>query len=145
MLSFKEFCDLNFLCEGSTSNRLKEKYGIEQFEKISSDSTVYQIGYAPKSKKWYGWSHRAIFGFGVGSKVKVGDCGYQPSNKEEFLESIKKWYSDRMYKNVHYEITKEGVSVTYEIHPKKGGAVLQSAVFEKFPKNGEGVNGQQKH
>lgn len=31
------------------------------------------IGYSPRNAKWYGWSHRAVAGFGVGSKVKKGD------------------------------------------------------------------------
>lgn len=31
------------------------------------------IGYSPRHAKWYGWSHRAVAGFGVGSKVKKGD------------------------------------------------------------------------
>lgn len=26
--------------------------------------------------KWYGWSHRAMYGFGIGDKVKKGDCAY---------------------------------------------------------------------
>ena len=26
--------------------------------------------------KWYGWSHRAVYGFGIGDKVKKGDCAY---------------------------------------------------------------------
>ena len=30
--------------------------------------------------KWYGWSHRAVYGFGVGDKVKKGDIIYK--NKE---------------------------------------------------------------
>ncbi len=32
------------------------------------------IGFDPVSKKWYGWSHRAIYGFGIGHTVKKGDC-----------------------------------------------------------------------
>lgn len=31
------------------------------------------IGYSPRNAKWYGWSHRAVAGFGVGSTVKKGD------------------------------------------------------------------------
>lgn len=27
--------------------------------------------------KWYGWSHRAVYGFGIGDKVKKGDCAYK--------------------------------------------------------------------
>lgn len=27
-----------------------------------------------KEQKWYGWSHRAIYGFGIGDIVEEGDC-----------------------------------------------------------------------
>lgn len=37
-------------------------------------SQVCSIGYNPWERKWYGWSHRAIYGFKVGSKAKKGDC-----------------------------------------------------------------------
>ena len=42
-------------------------------------SKVYggSIGFSEKEQKWYGWSHRAIYGFGIGSKIKKGDCGYK--------------------------------------------------------------------
>lgn len=46
------------------------KHGIS---KVYKDS----IGFSEKEQKWYGWSHRAIYGFGIGSKVKKGDCGYK--------------------------------------------------------------------
>jgi hypothetical protein len=45
---------------------IRKRYGVTQFEKGS-------IGFAPKTKTWYGWSHRAIAGFTVGSKVRKGD------------------------------------------------------------------------
>ena len=45
------------------------KHGISKVYKGS-------IGFSEKEQKWYGWSHRAIYGFGIGSKVKKGDCGY---------------------------------------------------------------------
>lgn len=37
-------------------------------------SGVCSIGYNPTERKWYGWSHRAIFGFRVGSVVTKGSC-----------------------------------------------------------------------
>ena len=37
-------------------------------------SGVCSIGYCASERKWYGWSHRAIFGFGVGSVVRKGSC-----------------------------------------------------------------------
>lgn len=35
--------------------------------------------------KWYGWSHRAVFGFGIGDKVKKGDIAYK--GKEYTIET----------------------------------------------------------
>ncbi len=34
------------------------------------------IGFNETEQKWYGWSHRAIHGFGIGSETKKGDCSY---------------------------------------------------------------------
>lgn len=63
--------DAHFLCR---------KKGIAP-EKADPESSVCSIGFCKKEQKWYGWSHRAIFGFGIGSEVKRGDCAYVP---EEF-------------------------------------------------------------
>ena len=47
---------------------------IDEFDldpnKIESNdcNNVCNIGFSPKKKKWYGWSHRAISGFGVGDE-----------------------------------------------------------------------------
>ena len=58
--------------DGKPSGTMKffAKHGI---------SKVYNgsIGFSEKEQKWYGWSHRAIYGFGIGSKIKKGDCGYK--------------------------------------------------------------------
>lgn len=34
---------------------------------------IRSVAFSPKTQKWYGWSHRAIFGFGVGHVVRKGD------------------------------------------------------------------------
>ena len=49
------------------------KYGIEEFDYPTPTSSIRHIGFAPKTQEWYGWSHRAIAGFKVGSTVKKGD------------------------------------------------------------------------
>jgi len=55
-------------------------------------------GWCEKEQKWYGWSHRAIFGFGVGSEVKRGSCAYVPTNMEDArLEAIRFWSDDRRH------------------------------------------------
>jgi len=61
--------------------KFKEKHGITETEKRTPGSAVHSIGYSPKEKKWYGWSHRAIYGFGVGSKCKEGDCHFTPKDR----------------------------------------------------------------
>ncbi|MFA5396572.1 MAG: 2'-5' RNA ligase family protein [Methanogenium sp.] len=54
-------------------------------EKISSSHTDYLkehgietvdtgLGFSEKEQKWYGWSHRATHGFGIGDKVEEGDA-----------------------------------------------------------------------
>ena len=45
------------------------RLGIRWFY-AKEDGKTSCIGYAPESRKWYGWSHRAIYGFGVGYVVQ---------------------------------------------------------------------------
>ena len=52
------------------------------------------LGFNPTEQKWYGWSHRAIYGFGVDSACKKGDCGYSSDNKKDFAEENLNWYGD---------------------------------------------------
>lgn len=40
----------------------------------TSESNVCSIGFSDKDQKWYGWSHRALHGFGIGDVAKDGDC-----------------------------------------------------------------------
>ena len=44
-------------------------------QKIQSSHSAQSFGKAESDDKWYGWSHRAISGFGVGDCVKVDTCG----------------------------------------------------------------------
>ena len=43
------------------------------------------IGFCEQEQKWYGWSHRAIYGFGVGDVVKEGDCTATSGWTDEYL------------------------------------------------------------
>lgn len=52
--------------------RLCKKRGIRP-EKVSCDSNVCSIGFSEVERKWYGWSHRAIHGFGIGDAVDSDD------------------------------------------------------------------------
>ena len=51
-------------------------------DKEITDNLTHGVGFSPKDNKWYGWSHRAIYGFEVGSKCKKGDCHYTEDKGE---------------------------------------------------------------
>ncbi len=55
-------------------------------ELMSEDSEVCSIGFCWKEEKWYGWSHRAIYGFGIGDTVEEGDCCSLSGWTEEYLK-----------------------------------------------------------
>jgi hypothetical protein len=57
--------------------------GITEQLQPAGDGNVCSVGFNPSEQQWYGWSHRAIYGFGIGSKVNKGDCGYQPVDVED--------------------------------------------------------------
>ncbi len=50
-----------------------DKHGIKTGGGAEHRAT---IGFSEKEQKWYGWSHRAIYGFSVGDKIKKGDIVY---------------------------------------------------------------------
>ena len=81
------------------AHRLVSKRGVQP-EKVSQEHCVCSIGYSVKDGKWYGWSHRAIFGFKVGSVCKKGHCHYRPKNKKDFREDMKRFWSDPGHDNV---------------------------------------------
>lgn len=53
--------------------------------------TPCSIGFSQKDGKWYGWSHRAIFGFKVGDVAKQGDCVCSSGWTEECLIEHPDW------------------------------------------------------
>ena len=74
--------------------------GMEKNVKFLADREITEelthgIGFSPKDGKWYGWSHRAIFGFEIGSTCKKGDCHYVGSTEAEQEEdAIRFWTED---------------------------------------------------
>lgn len=88
--------------------------GMEQCVKFLADREITEglthgVGYSPRDGKWYGWSHRAICGFKVGSACKKGDCHYIASTIEEELEAAKAFWSYRHHTNVTAKKINEGV------------------------------------
>lgn len=62
--------------EQSPMQKFFDKHGIDP-QKIDSSHNVDSIGWSEKEQKWYGWSHRAIYGFKIGDKSSQGKVGYQ--------------------------------------------------------------------
>lgn len=86
--------DGDYIGDPKRAYRLCKTRGIKP-EKSSPDHCVCSIGFSDTEQKWYGWSHRAIFGFGIGSKTKKGDCAYMPANKQDFIEDCIRFWDDK--------------------------------------------------
>ena len=64
--------DGHYIGSPKFARMLAVKYAILP-ELITPKHNVCSIGFSERDQKWYGWSHRAIFGFAVGDSVKEGD------------------------------------------------------------------------
>lgn len=71
--------------DSRTAYRLCVIRGIKP-ELIQKDHNVCSIGFSEKDGKWYGWSHRAIYGFEIGNMVKEGDCTASSGWTDEYLK-----------------------------------------------------------
>ena len=71
-----------------SKKKKEEKSGLEKFlDKHGIKEIKCGVGFSEDEQKYYGWSHRAIYGFGIGSKVKRGDCAY--NGKEWTAKTLK--------------------------------------------------------
>ena len=52
---------------------------------LNSKSSVCSVGFSAQDQKWYGWSHRAIYGFSVGDVAKEGDCVCSSGWTDDYL------------------------------------------------------------
>ena len=128
--------DLNFLLKRGVTEQIQDGYG---------EPKTCCIGFNPTEQKWYGWSHRAIFGYGIGGECKKGNCGYSANNKKDFAEENLKWYGDTDMEETHKEnaTVKEhtedgvlGVLVEYNYDNKVPNGNFRgkiSSVFEPYP------------
>lgn len=91
------------------------KFGITDFVASTWDQgKPINIGLNPIEEKWYGWSHRALYGFEVGSECKRGDCHYRPVDKDDFLEDMVRFWSSDDRVNIHGEHQDDGVYIEWE-------------------------------
>ncbi len=76
----------DYIGDKKRAHFLCSKKGIKP-EKRTTTSKVCSIGWCQSERRWYGWSHRAICGFGVGDTVKKGDCTNSSGYTEEYLKA----------------------------------------------------------
>ena len=117
----------NSLVEGTKEYRSKydDSYitlvGMEDNIKHLADKEITEelthgVGFSQKDKKWYGWSHRAIYGFEIGSTCKKGDCHYNGSNLKEQEEDAVIFWQDVHHENVRCcGIVEEGEEEYFDI------------------------------
>ena len=132
--------------------RLLKKGITEQLQnKSNNPGCTVNIGFNPQEKKWYGWSHRALYGFGISSTCKKGDCHYIPTDKDDFLEDCIRFWDNKDHRNIRgkHDIqendinkTEHGVYVEWdysnEIKNKKLRGNI-SGIFTPYPeKYGKG-------
>lgn len=127
--------DLNYLFKRGITEQIQDGYG---------EPRTACIGYNPVEQKWYGWSHRAIYGFGVGSEVKAGSCAYLSNNKESFLEREFNFWSDPEYSIgddkayfcdkyfVEEDRYVSGVEITYTYNDLVPNKSLRGTVYKRF-------------
>lgn len=98
--------------DGSYVGVPKNAYYLESLgiapQQAKAGDNVASIGFSSNKMKWYGWSHRAIVGFGIGSKVSKGDIAYSPSSLDDFVEDRIRFWSDAS----HEEVASSGVLMT---------------------------------
>ena len=73
-----------------------------------TDQLTHGVGFSPKENKWYGWSHRAIYGFTIGSTCKKGDCHYRAASEDDELEAAIRFWSEGERINVAAKKVKDG-------------------------------------
>ncbi len=89
--------------------------GMEDSVKFLADLEItsnltHGVGFSPANNKWYGWSHRAICGFTIGSTCKKGACHYNPKTLAEQKEAAIDFWKSEDHTNVRCEgiIEKDG-------------------------------------
>jgi hypothetical protein len=87
MFSLKQI----YLLENQAKLVKKYKIDVDTLDYAHLGDNIRSIGYSPKSKEWYGWSHRAVNGFSSGEVLKYDiDNKYKKGYKIKNLKDAKK-------------------------------------------------------
>jgi hypothetical protein len=120
----------DYIGDSKLAYRLCKQWGIKP-EKNKPEHCICSIGFCEKDQKWYGWSHRAMCGFGIGSEVKKGDCACVPTNLEDYIEDTIQFWSDEYHVNIKSEIIDNQIRISWDRIDSKGN-IRDYCVNEDF-------------
>lgn len=83
-MSHAETPEGHYIGQSKDAHYLCKKRGIKP-ELRTPTSKTCSIGFCEKDQKWFGWSHRAICGFGIGDIVEEGDCAATSGWTDDYL------------------------------------------------------------
>ena len=98
--------------------------GLEKDVKFLAEREITEfltsgLGYSPKTEEWFGWTHRGICGFKIGSTCKKGDVHYKAKNLEEEKERALEFCKNDHKKDVSVEYVKKGLLRVSWVYTKK--------------------------
>ena len=77
----------NYIGSEKDAKYITEKRGIKP-ELANKNDGVCSIGFNKKEQKWYGWSHRAIYGFKVGDEITNKASGFSNIKKPFIIKDL---------------------------------------------------------
>lgn len=108
--------------------------GMEGGVKFMADNDITEeltngVGFSPNQNKWYGWSHRAIKGFTIGSTCKKGDCHYRSDDINGAMEAAVEFWSDDNRADITAKVAMPGIiHVSWRYNDKVPNEKLRSAI-----------------
>jgi len=116
---------------------------LDAFYMTPLTQITHGTGFNISEQKWYGWSHRAKYGFGVGSTVKKGDVAYKARNPHELVEACLRFWGDVDYpkkvEKIEHNYLEDfnnttGVMITFDTTEELvEGGVQQTGEFIPYP------------
>lgn len=116
--------EINFIDATPKFKERREKY------------PVANIGFSEKENKWYGWSHRGVCGFTIGSEVKKDNVAYNPSTAEDYEEYYIRFWSygaNDYIENIFIdERTEDGFYLITKYNDKVPNKKLRGTSYKMF-------------
>lgn len=108
-------CEKNFyLGNLKTAQFITEEMGItEQLQPVNGVDGTVAVGFNPTTQQWFGWSHRAIASFEIGTQVAKGDCAFKAANRDDFAAEYLAFWDHGKTHDFKHPTT--GETVSYDI------------------------------